>query len=203
MNDALVRHHHIHISLAQRRNRLPDGGEAEHLRQLRHDRRFALHQRVFRRGRGLNRRAPAVQLAQLGIIAVRAHHRDLPAVQIRPRPCVYILAPVHRKAAPQAVHLAGGQRFILVFPRNFAKFHVVPQPPERLVGKLHVDPDKIARAVLIGIRRVNVAADDDNVSLRRPRGRGEQQQRQQQPRQAVCFHHVIVSLRLFSRVRGL
>ena len=194
----------VRVALAHNGEHLLHRREAVHRLDLRDARLILPNQQIFRPARHLHRRAAARQISQIRIGAVRAHHRHQTAEQVESRPCVLVLAAVHHEPAPQAVHRAVCQRFVLILPRHMAEDRLVAHAPESLARHFNVHALRRAIHVVVAVRLIFVAADDyfrQILPFLRPRRRQEEQRKQEKQRAAppdeptkipFLFTHILV-----------
>ena len=177
----------VRVALAHDGEHLLHRREAVHRFDLRDARLILPNQQIFRPARRLNRRAAARQISQIRIGAVRAHHRHQTAEQVESRPCVLVLAIVHHEPAPQAVHRAVCQRFVLILPRHMAEDRRIPHAPEGFTRHFNIHALRRAIHVVVAVRLIFVAADDyfrQILPFLRPRRRQEEQRKQEKQRTA-------------------
>ena len=79
----------------------------------------------------------------------------------RSRPAVYLLAPIHGKAAPDAVDGTAFHQICFLLPIDRFKPGSISHAAERFGGDLHVDPGGNAVIVQINIGRIGIASHNE------------------------------------------
>ena len=120
-----MRGNRIRIALAQTGiNQFP----ILHGKHLAQDRKSCIRMRKKKRLRlcgGLHRNALALQIRQCFNLAVPIDCHHLTAHHIRRAPTVFLLAPINRKAAPDAVDFSAVNQLLLFLPVDIGKHRLI------------------------------------------------------------------------------
>ena len=138
---------------------------ANGLPQLRQTVRRCIKEQLLRLCGGLHHQRLVRKVGQGIDVAAGAHGHHLTAVQIGPGPGVFVLTPVHGKAAPGTVNGAVLHQGLLLLPVDGHELHPITQAAECLLGQLHIHAGGLTVRAGVIERRVVVAAHHDDRQL--------------------------------------
>ena len=136
-----------------------------HRPQLRQTVRRCIKEQLLRLCGGLHHQRLVRKVGQGIDVAAGAHGHHLTAVQIGPGPGVFVLTPVHGKAAPGTVNGAVLHQGLLLLPVDGHELHPITQAAECLLGQLHIHAGGLTVRAGVIERRVVVAAHHDDRQL--------------------------------------
>ena len=151
----------IHIAAGQHRILHAAVFGAEHIDRLWDARVGAAEKDLLRFAGALHGDGLSGKVAECPDAAVGIHRSHLTAHHVGSRPAVYLLAPIHGKAAPDAVDGTAFHQICFLLPIDRFKPGSISHAAERFGGDLHVDPGGNAVIVQINIGRIGIASHNE------------------------------------------